>query len=316
MSERPSVGLDVGGTEIKWATVVDGVRLASGSAPTPRGGVEEVVEAICELAAGVDSTAVGLALPATIDLRTRTVELLPNIPGSWSGYPIGEAIESRLGRPVAVLNDARAFGFAELWAGAAADAAHALFITVGTGVGGAIARDRTILLGDLDAIGELGHVCVEPQGALCGCGGRGCLETVASGSAIVAGASRALLAGLSPALVTLTGGSLAALTPRVVAEAAAAGDLHCLEVVRRAGSALGTAASVACTLMNLSTIVVGGGVASMFDLLRPHVEVELIQRTSLTGPISLRPAALGPVAGAIGAALYACSRAATEAVAS
>lgn len=305
----PFVGIDVGGTGIKWTVVVDGHVVESGQVPTPRIGSTAVMEAISDVSrSAVDRPrGIGVALPGTVDRLRRETVFLPNVPGDWAGYPIAAELERRLSAPVAVINDARAFAYGELVGGAGRGTKNVLFITLGTGVGGAIALDGNILFGALDSVGEIGHFLVESDGELCGCGGRGCLETIASGTAITARVTRAVSAGLSPILSGLTDSSLFDLTPRIVAEAAAMGDLWSINAFERAGRAIGHAAASTCLLLQIDTVVIGGGLSPAFPLMATAIDLILRERTSLTGAITVRQASLGHNAGSIGAALYAAS---------
>jgi glucokinase len=243
-------------------------------------------------------------LPGHVDRRTGRVILLPNIPGDWTDFPLGGRLAQEVDRPVHALNDARAFGLAELRLGAARQRRNAVFATIGTGVGGAIAIGGQVLSSDEDAVGELGHVMVDPDGIPCGCGGRGCLETIASAPALVAAAARGVVLGHSPALAQATGGRIERLTPEILTAAAAAGDEFCARLVARAGRALGMALGNVCALMTIDTVVVGGGAHGAIDLLIPAIERELVWRASLVPGISVHRAALGGSAGAIGAAVY------------
>ncbi|MFC8501220.1 ROK family protein [Pedococcus sp. NPDC057267] len=301
------LGLDVGGSAIKWA-VLDGSSVVdSGSVPTPTSGPQDVVAQLAHIAgtAGSGVETVGVALPAHVDRGTGRVVLLPNIPGDWTGFPLGSRLAQQVERPVHALNDARAFGYAELRVGAARGRRNAVFATIGTGIGGAIAIGGGILSSDQDAVGELGHVMVDPEGIPCGCGGRGCLETIASAPALVAAAARGVLLGHSPALARATGGAVERLTPEILTAAAAAGDEFCSRLVARAGRALGVALGNVCALMTIDTVVVGGGATGAIDLLVPAIERELAWRASLVPGISVHRAALGGSGGAVGAALYA-----------
>jgi glucokinase len=301
------LGLDVGGSAIKWAVLDGSTVLDSGSVPTPTTGPQDVVTQLAQIAgtAGAGAVAVGVALPGHVDRRTGRVILLPNIPGDWTDFPLGDRLAQEVERPVHALNDARAFGLAELRLGAARQRRNAVFATIGTGVGGAIAIGGQVLSSDEDAVGELGHVMVDPDGIPCGCGGRGCLETISSAPALIAAAARGVVLGHSPALAQATGGRVERLTPEILTAAAAAGDEFCSRLVARAGRALGIALGNVCALMTIDTVVVGGGAHGAIDLLIPAIERELVWRASLVPGISVHRAALGGSAGAIGAALYA-----------
>ena len=306
-ADARGIGIDVGGTSIKWACTVGTQVTQTGRLDTPRPGGTALVSAIAGLVRDLDPDAstVGVAVPGLVDTRTRSTIFIPNIPGSWDRYPLAVVLEEQTGRRVSLLNDARAFGHAELIAGAGRGLSNVLFLTLGTGVGGAVARDGGILMGDVDSIGEMGHVTVEANGELCGCGGRGCLETVASGSALVGALARATKMSLSPVLSRLTGGDLSRLTPEVAARAAAEGDHWSLNAFAHVGRSIGLAAGNACLILQLTDVVIGGGLAGAFDFIAPHVRATLSERRSVMGDVSVHRAGLGSEAGAIGAALYA-----------
>ena len=297
----PTLGIDVGGTAIKWSVLQDDIVLDSGSLPTPRSSAGEVIDAMAELVHRQPNIAtVGVAFPGLVDTATRETVFLPNLPGDWVNRSVAEELEQKTRTHVRLMNDARAFAYAELNLGAARDDSDVLFVTLGTGVGGAIAIGGQLIIGSIDAVGEVGHTIVEPGGDLCGCGGRGCLETVASASAIVARATRSQLMALSPALA-----SADPISAADVAAGARSGDPWCLDVFERAGRGIGLAAGNVAALLRIRTVIVGGGLATAFDLMQEATDTALTERRTLIGPIAVREAALGPTAGSIGAALYA-----------
>lgn len=165
------LGVDIGGTSIKW-TVLRGRRIENrGQLPTPRVDHHAVLRVVAELSRGVGGQlcGIGVAVPGTVDPVRRRSIFVPNLPGDWADLHVAEELEGITGLPVVLINDARAFAWAEHTSGAARGVANALFITLGTGVGGAIAFRGEILVGDIDAIGEVGHVPVDPDGYLCAC---------------------------------------------------------------------------------------------------------------------------------------------------
>ena len=303
------LGVDIGGTSIKWSIVRDGSVEADGSVDTPRVDHHAVLRAVSDLASSVGSDVVGLgvAVPGTVDHRRRRSVFIPNLPGDWSDLAVSDELERLSGLPVALLNDARAFAWAEHTTGSAVGVDNAVFITLGTGVGGAIAFRGEILVGALDSIGEMGHVSIDPSGELCACGGRGCLETFASGSAIVGRLTRTVGLGQSPILRQLTGAGSVPLTARLVAEAARLGDPWATDAFDRAGDALGQAASTIALLLQLDVVVIGGGLRPASDLYLPRVQAALDARASLTGPVEARSARHGTEAGSIGAATFAAA---------
>ncbi len=288
--QRLSLGVDVGGSTTKWVLLgPDDSVVERGRAPTSRLGPKSVVEAIASFARpGVER--VGTALPGHVDRASGQVLFVPNLAGDWPGFPFTRAVTERTGvRATAVVNDAIAFGLAELRLGARTS--DAVFVTLGTGVGGAVANAGRILVGRRDNLGQIGHLTVDPDGPACPCGSRGCAEAFAGASAMVAA-------------FTSAGGRNGA-TAQAVAEAARAGDPVAAAVFGAAGRALGIALGDALAVFAADTVVIGGGLAAALPLLRPGIEAELARRRDLLGPCTVTPARLGPYAGAIGAALWA-----------
>ncbi|MER6948165.1 ROK family protein [Nonomuraea sp. NPDC000554] len=282
------LGIDVGGTTVKWVLLEDQKVVGSGTVPTPSG-PEAVVALVAELLpAGVES--IGIGLPGHVDRASGVALFVPNPPGDWDGFPIGPALSARTGLPVAVINDARAFALAELRMGAAKGLSDVLFAVLGTGVGGAVALGGEVLPGPRDNLGEVGHITVDSYGPECCCGNRGCVEAFAAGPGIVR---------------TYRGDDvLGGVTPAQVAEAARRGERAGTEALSRAGWALGVGLGDAVALLGVRTVVVGGGVAGALDLMRPAMRDVFERRRPLIGDVAVLPAVLGPLAGAIGAALY------------
>jgi glucokinase len=230
-----------------------------------------------------------VALPAVIDAKAGATLVAPNLPGEWHGLAVVEPLQDELGVPVMLCNDGRALTNAEWLLGAARGCRDAVVLALGTGVGGGIVSDGRIIRGPRGRAGELGHICVEPTGERCGCGAVGCLETVAGAHALVRAGRHAMAGPVSP---------------EVIVEAARHGDAGALEVLVRAGTAIGRAFATLAVSLNPELFVVGGGLAPALALMRPAIEAQLQERTSLTGTIPIVPSALGLHAGAIGAALW------------
>jgi glucokinase len=245
-------------------------------------------------------------VPGLLDMASGVVNDIPNLPGRWIGVPVGATIARATGLPAGVINDAKAFALAEHRLGAGRDAATALCVTAGTGIGGTVIADGRILFGLGGAAGEIGHLIVQPEGPRCTCGNQGCVEMLASGPAIAAEGVRRILQGFTTALSAMSGGDLQEVTPELVARAAAAGDAAAVEIVERAGGWLGIALAGAIALIAPEVVVIGGGVAPAGSrylraaeaTARAHSHVTDIDR------IDFRPAALGYDAGVIGAALW------------
>lgn len=302
------LGIDVGGTHIKWTLLDTEVVADQGEEDTAKQGGLDLVHQIADLVRrlGTQATSIGLAMPGLVDsVRSETV-FIPNIPGDWSGYPIATQIQELAScPPVRVVNDARAFAYGEFHAGIGRDYMDAVFMTIGTGVGGALAQHGEVVIGENDCFPEIGHIPVEINGERCGCGATGCLETVASASAVIGRCARAVLTGQSSILAKLTGGELSTLTARMVSEAADAGDPWAQDALEQTGTYLGMAAASACLVTNANTVIIGGGLSGAVHHLRPAIERVLAERHRVLGRVEVLQAQLGPYAGSVGAALYA-----------
>jgi len=210
--------------------------------------------------AGVDSGSVlgaGIGIPGPVDLAHGTAGSATILPG-WVGLRIASEMEQRLGVPVEVENDANLGALAELTWGAGRDCSNFAYIKAATGIGAGIVVDGRLLRGATGTAGEIGHTTLHEAGALCYCGNRGCLETVASGPAIVE-------------LVGPIDGERPALG-RII-ELAAGGDLRCRRAIADAGREIGVAVAGLCNLINPERVIVGGLLSRAGEvLLRPMRE--------------------------------------------
>lgn len=316
MAEREAaIGVDLGGTSLKIAlidagnTIVERLSVPTGGVEGHGAVIERMVDGIGTLRArrpDLDVVALGVGVPGLVDMASGVTGDLPNLPGRWTDVPVGPIIASATGLPVALINDGKAFAVAEHRLGAAAGADTALLVTVGTGIGGAVITHGQMLFGVGGAAGEIGHLIVQQEGQRCTCGNLGCVETLASGPAIVGEAVRRIVQGFTTNLTELSGGSLDAVTPELVARAAAMGDPVAEEVITRAGDWLGIGIAGGIALLAPDVVVIGGGVAPAGSqyiraaerAARGHCGVTEIDR------IAFRPAVLGYDAGVIGAALW------------
>jgi glucokinase len=313
--ERFLIGVDVGGTSIKLGRLRLGAHDLEGfrSRPTGAGRPHEAVlrdlaEGVRELAADAAGTlaGVGVGLPATLS-RDGRIEVLPNFAPGWFGVDVAAALTDATGVRAVALNDARAFTLAEARLGAAAGAASAFGVTLGTGVGGGLVVAGQLYGGASGNAGEFGHHVHDPHGPRCGCGSHGCIETYASAPALVASVMRPFVQGAVPELVRLADGRLERVTPALIAQAAAAGDPICREALDRVALVLGVGLANVTTVVSVERIVVGGGMAGLGDALLDPVRRTLAAYCRTAGD-HLPPivaAALGERAGALGAALVA-----------
>ena len=295
------LGIDVGGTSMKagvWTRHADGslgerectVRRATPPDASAADALAEFAEALIAEHGPVD--AVGLAIPGIVDDEAGIAEF--SVAPTWTDLPLRDLVSARLGLPVALGHDTRIGGLAECRAGAARGCRDYLFVTLGTGVGGMVCLDGSPRLGPHHRAAELGHVVVDPLGVACGCGQRGCLETIASATGI----ARMYADGSSG-----EDGREYDVTAREVAERAAAGEPRAVEVWQTAVSALATTLVSAITLLDLSLVVLGGGVAQAGDQLLVPLRQELAERLTFQRAPELVCAQLGDEAAVLGAAL-------------
>ncbi|MGQ0841728.1 ROK family protein [Actinokineospora sp.] len=285
------IAVDVGGTSIKAAlvdrdlTAVHAVR-----EPTRRVGgvadVDQIAELITALADTQPVAGVGVAVPGIVDDGTGIVRAAVNL--GWTDVPLRDLLAARTGLPLLVHHDVRTGGLAEFTVGAAAGADNALFVAIGTGIAAAVRVDGH-LLGAGGYAGEIGHVVVDPDGTLCTCGTRGCLETLAAAPAV----ARRYRERSGRSIVD------AAEVVGLVAD----GDPAAVTVWDDAVGALATALTAAVTLLGPEIVVLGGGLAEAGEILVSPVREQLAKRlTFQRRPVVVR-AELGQDAGRAGAAL-------------
>jgi glucokinase len=238
--------------------------------PSPAGDPEAMVDAVVgliqRLSANHEVIGAGVAAAGFIDADQSTIIYAPNI--SWRNEPFKAKLEAKLDIPVIIENDANAAGWAEYRYGAGRGYKHMVMLTIGTGVGGAVIADSHMLRGGFGIAGELGHIRVVPDGLLCGCGQHGCLESYASGSALLRSA-KALAASSDPAGQRLREIEAEAgqLTGLEVYKAILENDEGALSVLRELGSWLGQAIGSLVAVLDPEVVVIGGGVSAAGDLL-------------------------------------------------
>lgn len=310
MTEKVYASVDLGGTNTKAALgTAEGRILCADSRPTLSyegpdavlGRIAGLVEELCRRArCGV--AGLGIAVPGLIDFKNGRTLFFPNFPGKWRDVPVRDCLAPRLGCPVYMLNDVRTATLGELCFGHGRTARDFVLFAVGTGIGGGVVIDGRLHLGPLGAAGELGHHIILPDGPRCGCGNRGCLETLASAPAIVGEGVRLLLSGMAPKLHEFVEGDPGQVTPKTMAEAARAGDETVAEAICRAAEYLGIAAVNIVVTLHPELIVLGGGVAQMGELLREPVEQTIRRRVGMlpTDGVAVRLSPLGDQAGALG----------------
>ena len=300
----PVLAIDIGGTTVAVGLVEPGGRLASWTqAKTPRGldagQLWRTLEVLCDrllAEARVDPrtglAGVGCGCGGPMEWPAGRVSPL-NIP-AWRSFPLRERLQERFpGIPVRLHNDAICMTAGEHWRGAGRGRRSMLGMVVSTGVGGGLVLDGRLINGATGNAGHIGHVVVDPGGPFCGCGGRGCLEAIARGPALVAWAQGE---GWRP--------GQAPVTAKELADDAAQGHPVGIAALRRAGEALGIAIASAVQLCDLEVVAIGGGLAQAGPLLFGPLEEALRTHAGLdyARDVPVVAAALGQSAGLIGAA--------------
>ena len=308
MAARRVVGIDAGGTKLLGGVVDEGLAVHHRVHRLWRGEErQEVLDLFLEvvdeaLGTTPEVEAVGFGIPALMD-RDRAVSLeCVHLP--LDGMAFRDLMSERLDLPVEVDNDANCALLAEARAGAAKGAADALLLTLGTGIGGGVLAGGRVYRGTGSA-GELGHTAVEIDGEPCPCGSRGCLETVASGSAI-ARAGEAAAAAQPESGLGRARADGRDITGPLVTELGGEGDDAAVKVLADAGRKLGAGLAGLANAFSPEVIVIGGGASAAGDLLLEPAREELRQRA--LGPnrtVPVVPAHFGDEAGMLGAAMMA-----------
>jgi glucokinase len=291
--ESLRVGVDLGGTAIKAGAIsVDGQIVERCSIPAELArGPEDLADRIAGLARELNfKETVGIGVPGLLDRDAGRVIMSANL-HQIDGFGLVDAVADRLeisSSKVALENDANVAALGEAWAGAGREEADFLLVTLGTGVGGGVVLGGEIQTGAGGLAGEVGHICVTPEGPLCGCGSYGCLETLASATAA---SRRARERGLPDDLAQLS------------AEARG-GDLKAQELLHDVGRDLGRGLAAATVLLDLRVYVIGGGFGAALELLRPGIVAGLEERAygRSAKDYKILSAELGADAGWVGAA--------------
>ena len=310
MSDSPTIGLDVGGTKIAGAVVdPEGAIVARRLVPTesdePASITAAMVKVARELKAAAPAAgAVGVGAAGLVDVDRGVILGAPNL--AYRNVPVRDTLRDRLGIPAVVDNDANVAALAEAVHGAGRGAGDQIMVTVGTGIGGGIIIGGKIYRGHYGVGAELGHIVVDPDGPVCGCGNRGCWEGVASGNAIGRLARQRVEGGAGADLLAAVGGDLDAITGELVGESAVAGSAFARDVLAEIGRYLGIGLASIVNIFDPEVIVMGGGAAAgtgelLLAPARASMEAHVLGISWRT-PVRVVPAVLGNDAGVVGAA--------------
>ena len=307
--QRKFLGVDIGGTNLRGRLVSGGGEILaeketrSGAAEGVGRLMDNLADLVKALGAGGVS-AVGIGVPGTVDRKNGVLTQAPNIAGV-KDFPFTSALSEKTGNsvPVFIENDASLAALAEHRDGAGKGSGSMIMITLGTGFGGGIILDGKLWSGEDGFAGELGHVTIDPSGPECGCGSNGCVETYVSLVAIKRIARR------HPTLGRKLENVEKAEIPRRLEELATAGDEDSVRIWNDFGKNLGVGISVFVNILNVNTVVVGGGLSNAWELFREETEREAEKRAVEASGKNLRikKAVLGEDAGVLGACHLAMS---------
>ncbi len=300
--------MDVGGTKIAAGVVTpEGRILKETRYPTPASPVrllESIARAVLEVKNGFEVDGVCLAVAGLVLAEENKVIFSPNL-HAVEGIPLKDKLEPRIGLPLTLENDANAATWGEFRFGAGSEVDHLVFVALGTGIGGGVISHRMLVRGAQGSAGELGHVTIQATGPRCACGNHGCLEALASGTAIRRRARE--LASENPGSAL---GRLAAdrkVLGEDVTRLAREGDGVAVAVLEEAGRWLGVGLAGFVNVFNPEVIAVGGGVMAAGELIleAAREEVRLRARPPSRDLVQIKEATLGPKSGVLGAAALA-----------
>jgi glucokinase len=301
------LALDFGGTKLAAARIdvkePDAELVAVERALTPENAStsREVMWELADRAAkGATVDAVGVGFGGPVDTPRGIVRTSFYVPG-WDDYPLAAETSKQYGVPSIVLNDANAGALGEQRWGAGRGVSDVLYVTVSTGIGAGLVLGGRLHTGAHGLSGELGHLLISEDGPLCACGRRGCLEAIASGTAIARAAREELDARCGQGALLRASADAHGLDARVVGEAARQGDEIAVAVLAQAGHALGIGLAAVVSLCDPAAIVLGGSVVESGEPLLGPARAALLGRV-FGEPPRLRTSALGAEAPLFGAA--------------
>lgn len=316
MSDKPSIGVDLGGTKILTALVSpEGDMIAGKRSPTAaRSGPEEVIARIFTTIEQVlhqanaeigDIRGIGIAAAGALDTERGVVTTSPNLPG-WRDVPLRGMVRDRFGAAAFLINDANAAALGEHRFGAGKSVDNLIYITVSTGIGGGIIIDGKLYQGAGGSAGEVGHMTIDINGPRCSCGSNGCLEVLASGTALAREAQRCITEGAESSILRLADGKISSITAKIVSDAAQDGDLLARELIHRTGTYLGIGLANLVNIFNPEMIIVGGGLSNIGDMLLNPARQMVMERAFKVAAQRVRivPSQLGGNAEAVGAAAF------------
>jgi glucokinase len=314
------IGIDLGGTRIKAGLVDPQGRILylknyltgveSGKQKTINR-IVRIVKQLIKISSqiGPKPKMIGLGAAGVIDRQKGIIKHSPNFPG-WKEVPLAQWMTEQTGITTYLENDANAVTYGEKWVGAGQNFNNFLCLTLGTGVGSGLFINGQPWFGNQISGPEIGHVTIEPRGELCGCGSRGCLETLVSGSYLVKKAQQGLDKNIPTLLSQIVSGKAEPLSAKIIYRAAQKGDPFCLSLFSDMGRYLGIALANIIHTLGLEGVVLGGGVSRASTIFLPYLEKEFKKRLTMAEAdrVSIKISFLGEKSGILGAAKMAMER--------
>ncbi len=310
MPKKYSVGVDLGGTSIKFGLVdhsgkiLRKVSLPSLALNGPDAVIKQIFKGIKEVSKGYKEKIIGIGIgaPGAVKLKKGTVENPPNFPG-WNKVHLGSKIKKEFKCDVFVENDANAAAIGELIYGAGKSLDNFIMITLGTGVGGGIIVNKKLFRGETGGAGEIGHTSIDYNGLQCKCGSVGCIEAYIGNGYLIKRAQEILSANPSEIINSLTGNDINSLTPKIINIAAQSGDLSAKQIIEDTGVKLGYALASIVNALDIANVIIGGGVAGFGKPLFLAAQTTIKSRVlkSFKSRITVKPAKLKNDAGIKGA---------------
>ena len=309
-SEKYAIGVDIGGTNIKIGVVSDSGKLVrSVSMKTeaekgPKKVISNIANGISELLSTnkLKIVGIGIGCPGIVCVEKGIVENAPNLK-NWNNIKLGPIVKKKFGYNVFIENDANAAAIGEMIFGAGKKHRSFVMVTLGTGVGGGIVFNKKIFRGDFGAAGEIGHISIDINGPKCNCGSTGCIEAYVGNQHLKEIVKKELLENKNSKIWKLIENDLEKVSPRIVQNAVVLGDKYALSVVIRMGKQLGTALASIANVLDISTFIIGGGVAGfgkpLFDTTKSTMKSRIL--LSLKNRVVVVPAKLKNEAGIKGA---------------
>ncbi len=310
-----AIAVDIGGTRTRAALITrSGQVLARTSIPTRpelgrESGLARMAEAVRKVMGDTPPAqihGIGVGAPGPTEPRAGILYAPANLPG-WNGTPLKSYFERTFGITTHAGNDANLAALGEHRFGAGRGCPDMIYMTISTGIGGGVIADGKVFVGADGFAGEVGHQTIDVNGPRCNCGNIGCLEVMASGTAMARDARAAVAAGEPSVMLDLAGGDPAAITGETIARAAAMGDALAARIIERAGNFIGVGIVNLIHLFNPRLIVLGGGVTNIGEPLFAAIQRIVNERAFaiMRKDVRIVRAALGDDVGLLGAAALA-----------